>query len=139
MFQLFIILCCWNLFPDLKMNKKKKWHRKKISSNKNHINISMAFDNLKFSMQLFIPKKILLILLRSTGNSLTVLDFFFYSIQKILPFPSLFVKKKKIQIHQLWLVLIPGRVRIRVVVRTLGTMVWINQKLDAWASGKWGH
>ena len=55
MLNLFIILYCWHKFNDLKMNKKK-WHRKK-SCNKNYINISMAFDNLKFSMQLIILMK----------------------------------------------------------------------------------
>ena len=57
MLNLFIILYHWHKFNDLKMNKKK-WHRKKLC-NKNYINISMAFDNLKFSILLTIFMKTL--------------------------------------------------------------------------------
>ena len=53
----------------------------------------MAFDDLKFSMQLIIPMKILLIFLTSTGNSFNVVDFFLPLVEKNLPFLSSSVKK----------------------------------------------
>lgn len=111
----------------------------KKSCNKNYINISMAFDNLKFSMQL-------IILMKTPADFLQSVQVI-HSVQqthstlrqrKMQPFYHYLSKNSESHRLRQKLLLIPGRLRATVFVRTLRTVCLYKSKsrhLGLWEMG----